>query len=310
MDPARASLTALGTSMMRARHTRLDPSPLIDDDWGDRLMTDADREMLLKVGLSFLPPGERQQVEALNSPDEMLAFLARVNPSYGTVIIRTRYTEDALAEAIARGTTQVVIIGAGMDSLALRRPGFPDGVEVFEIDHPATQEFKLKRLSDAGGSQTAGVHYLPADLNITSVDAVLDGSGFEAGRPTFFSWLGVTPYLTREANLKTFRAIASCSATGSDVIFNYLDQRSVFDVPDEEAKAARAVFESIGEPWVSGFAPSELGDDLRTVGLELVEDLDREDLHERYCADREDGLAPSFGEHIARAQVMATLART
>jgi methyltransferase (TIGR00027 family) len=296
--------------MMRARHTRLDPSPLIDDDWGDRLVTDADREMLLKVGPSFLPPGARQRVEALNSPDERLTFLARMNPSYGTIMIRTRYTEDALAEAIARGTTQVVIIGAGMDSLALRRPGFPGDVEVFEIDHPATQEFKLKRLSDVGVPQTAGVHYVPADLNTTGVDAVLDGSGFDGGRPAFFSWLGVTAYLTREANLKTFRAIASCGATGSEVVFNYLDQRSIFDAPDEEAQAARAVFASIGEPWVSGFDPPELGDDLRTVGLELVEDLAREDLRERYCADREDGLAPSFGEHIARAQVMASLART
>lgn len=294
----------MGASMMRARHSRLDRAPLIDDDWGYRLVTDTDRDLLLKVGLSFLPPEARERVEALGSPDAMLTFLARANPSYGTIIIRTRYTEDALAAAITRGIRQIVIIGAGMDSLALRRPGFPADVEVFEIDHPATQEFKLKRMSGAGVSASSGVHYIPADLNLTGVDAALDRSGFDSRRPAFFSWLGVTAYLTREANLKTFGSIASCGATGSDVVFNYLDQR-IFDSPDEEATRVRAVFGSIGEPWVSGFHPSELAGDLSIVRLELLEDLGPEDLRERYCADREDGLAPSFGEHIARAQVGA-----
>ncbi|MHB8694421.1 MAG: class I SAM-dependent methyltransferase [Solirubrobacteraceae bacterium] len=304
MDPARASMTAMGASMMRARHSRLDRPPLIDDDWGYRLVTDADREMLLKVGLSFLPSEARAHVEALGSEDEMLTFLARANPSYGTVVIRTRYAEDALAAAITAGTRQIVIIGAGMDTLALRRPGFPSGVEVFEIDHPATQEFKLERLGDAGVSAPAGLHYLPADLNLTGVDAVLDRSSFNPGRPAFFSWLGVTAYLTREANLNTFRAIASVGAPGSELVFNYLEQR-IFDSSDEEAQRVRAVFASLSEPWVSGFDPSELGDDLRGVGLELVENLDSEDLRERYCAARDDGLSPSFGECLARAHITA-----
>jgi methyltransferase (TIGR00027 family) len=304
MDPDRASMTALGASMMRARHTRLDRPPLIDDDWGYRLVTDADRELLVQVGLSFLPSETREQVEALGSADEMLMFLARAHPSYGTIIIRTRYTEDALAAAITRGTRQIVIIGAGMDSLALRRPGFPPEVEVFEIDHPATQELKLKRLSDARVPLPSCVHYIPADLNLTGVDAVLDRSGFDSGRLAFFSWLGVTAYLTREVNLKTFRAIASCGAPGSEVFFNYLDQR-IFDSSDAEAQRVRAVFASLSEPWVSGFDPSALSKDLRRVGLELVENLDSEDLRVRYCAAREDGLAPSFGECVAGAHITA-----
>jgi methyltransferase (TIGR00027 family) len=194
-----------------------------------------------------------------------------------------------------------VIIGAGMDSLALRRPGFRPEVEVFEIDHPATQELKLKRLSDARVSLPADVHYIPADLNVTGVDAVLDGSGFDSGRLAFFS---------RRYRLSVARgepedvSIASCGAPGSEVVFNYLDQR-IFDSSDEEAQRVRAVFASLSEPWVSGFDPSALSEDLRGVGLELVENLDSEDLRVRYCAAREDGLAPSFGECVARAHITA-----
>jgi methyltransferase (TIGR00027 family) len=260
--------------------------------------------MFLQVGMNFLPPDARAQVEAVESRDEKLAFMAHAHPSYGTIIIRTRYTEDAFAAAVARGIRQCVIIGAGMDSLALRRPAFAKDVEVFEIDHPATQELKLKRLGDAGVSPPAGVHYLPADLNIQGLDDVLSQSGFDSKRPAFFSWLGVTAYLTREANLKTFRAIAACGAAGSELVFNYLDQR-IFDDGDEDTQRVRAVFASLSEPWVSGFHPDELSDDLRGIGLELAEDLDSEDLRARYCAERDDGLAPSFGEHIARAHVVA-----
>jgi len=304
MDPARASITALGTAWMRAVHTRLDRPALIDDDWGDRLVTEADREMFLQVGMNFLAPDAREEVAALDSLDEQLAVLAHAHPSYGTVIIRTRYTEDALAAAVTRGARQCVIIGAGMDSLALRRPGFALEVEMFEIDHPATQELKLRRLAECGASTPTGVHYIPADLNEQGLDVVLAQSGFESERPAFFSWLGVTPYLTREANLKTFQAIASCGAAGSEVVFNYLDQ-AIFDDSDEEAERLRAVFAALSEPWVSAYDPSELSEHLRGAGLELVEDLDREDLRGRYCADRDDGLAPSFGERIARAQVAA-----
>ena len=304
MDPARASITALGTAWMRAVHTRLDRPALIDDDWGDRLVTDADREMFLQVGMCSLPPDARQQVATLDSTDEKLAVIARTHPSYGQVIIRTRYAEDALAESVSRGVRQCVIIGAGMDSLAMRRPGFGPDMEVFEIDHPATQEFKLTRLAECGADPAAGVHYLPADLSEQELDVVLTESGFDSERIAFFSWLGVTRYLTREANLKNFEAIASCGADGSEVVFNYLDQ-AAFDGTDPEAERLRAMFSALGEPWVSGFHPSELGEQLRGVGLELIEDLGSEELRRRYCADRDDGLASSPGEHIARAQVVA-----
>ena len=297
-------MTALGTSLMRAVHTRADRPALIDDDWGDRLVTEAERDKLREAGMSGLPPAARAQLEALDSPDQVVAALARAHPSYGMVILRTRYAEDALAAAVARGIRQYVIVGAGMDSFGLRRPAFAREVAVFEVDHPASQALKIERLRQCGVPPAAGVHYVAADLSTEGLDAALERCPFEPAKATFFSWLGVTAYLTREANLKTLRAIASCSTPESELVFTYIDQRD-FEAPRDERRHAREVVMAVGEPWVSGFSPSQLENDLRSAGLTLVEDLGREDLQELYCAGREDGLSASVADHVARARVAA-----
>jgi methyltransferase (TIGR00027 family) len=297
-------MTALGTSVMRAMHTRRDLPALIDDSWGDRLVTEAERDLLREVGMSRLSPAERAQLEALGSPEEILAVIVRAHPSYGAVILRTRYAEDALEAAVARGVGQYVIIGAGMDSFALRRPGFANDVAVFEVDHPASQSLKLERLEECGVQPPTGVDYVAADLGVEGLDAALERCSFDPTEAACFSWLGVTAYLTREANLTTLRAIASCGQPDSELVFSYIDQRD-FDAPgDDERRKAREVVASVGEPWVSGFSPSQLDDDLRSAGLTLIEDLGHQELRERYCEGREDGLSASVVDHVARARVI------
>ena len=289
MDPARASMTAIGTALMRAVHTRLDRPVLIEDPWGDRLIVD----------------GERGAMIALVGGEDLDAAL-RTHPSYGTVILRARYTEDALQDAVARGVGQYVIVGAGMDSFALRRRPFAHDLEIFEIDHPATQEFKLRRLETCGVPLPPSLHLVPADLSETRLDTALSTSSFRSDQPAFFAWLGVTTYLTREANLSTLRAIASCALARSELVFSYIDQRVLErngePGPIQEARAALA---SAGEPWVSGFHPAQLAGDLRGAGLRLVEDLGPEQLRARYCSDRADNLTPSPSTHVVRARVGA-----
>jgi methyltransferase (TIGR00027 family) len=274
---------------MRAIHTRLDRPVLIDDPWGDRLIATDERETL----------------RGIDDADDLDTAL-RAHPSYGTVILRARYAEDVLAEAVARGVRQYVIVGAGMDSFALRRPTFAAELEIFEIDHPATQEFKMRRLANCGIAPPPGLRFVPADLTEIPLDAALAGSSFRADRQAVFAWLGVTPYLTRSANLGTLRAIASCAAPGSELVFTYLDERIFETGPESGAmQGARAALASAGEPWVSGFHPDRLGDDLRSTGFELVANLGPEELHVRYCANRSDGLAPSPSSYVARARITA-----
>jgi methyltransferase (TIGR00027 family) len=305
MDPGRASVTAMGTALMRADHTRSARQPLIDDPWGDRLVTDDYRSQLRENALSELPPESQERLPTLPA-DELLGFFLRRHPSYATIIVRARYTEEMLAAAVGRGVRQYVIVGAGLDSFALRRPRFAAELEVFELDHPDTQRFKLARLAECGNLSPGGVHYIGADLALEGVDRALRRASFDTAVPSFFSWLGVTAYLNREANMSTLRSIASCGAPGSEIVFDYGDQQAYDNPPtDERSVRIRARLARVGEPWISGFYPAQLDDDLRAVGLELVENLSPEDLHRRYCAGSHDDLKPSPNHYLARACVLS-----
>ena len=285
MEQGRASVTAIGTSLMRAAHARLDDPVLLDDRWGERLIREE----------------ERRALRAAHDGVDVYDALRR-HPSYGNVILRARYTEDALERAVGRGVGQYVIVGAGLDSFALRRPGWARELEVFEVDHPATQQFKLARLADAGAPEPAAAHFVAADLGEVALDVALAGSGFDPGRPAFFAWLGVTPYLTREANLATLQAIARAGRdVGSELVFSYLDQR-VFEngAWPERTQRVREAVAAAGEPWVSGFDPDGLGELLRTVGFALIENLGPDQLAARHPSS---ALRPSNNSYLARAAV-------
>ncbi|MBY0465240.1 MAG: class I SAM-dependent methyltransferase, partial [Burkholderiales bacterium] len=223
MNPHEASRTALVTSLMRALHSRHDPAPLIDDDWGDRLVPDAVRAALCQRAVANLP--QAAQVGAAANPAMVLNQALRAHAAYADVITRTRYTEDALAAAVERGVTQYVIIGAGFDSFAYRKPGWAAGLKVYEIDHPATQKMKIERLMACGVDASTSVEFISADLSAEALGSALQRSSFQPGKPTFFAWLGVTMYLTQAANLSTLQAIATCAPAGSELVFNYMDQK-------------------------------------------------------------------------------------
>jgi methyltransferase (TIGR00027 family) len=302
MDETRASTTALGSALMRAAHTRLDRSPLIEDSWGDRLVLESERQAVAKLVLSGLDPATRAQIETL-APGAVLDAALHAHLGYGWAIVRTRYAEDALEAAVGRGICQYVILGAGFDSFALRQPAFAREVAIFEIDHPTTQNLKRERLGDCGVTVPRNVHFVPADLGQEKTGTALARSNFRLTEPTFFSWLGVTQYLTREANIATLEGIADCSATGSELVFTYVDERELG--PDRQSVDLGRVLSTVVhmEPWLSGFAPARLAHDLRAIGLTLVEDLSGEEARHRYCRGRSDGLSPAPSFHIARALV-------
>lgn len=268
---------------MRAAHTRLDPQPLINDPWGDRLVPESAKR-------------------ALASSDETLdESLMRSRP-YANVVVRTRYAEDALKAAVSKGVQQYVLIGAGFDSFSLRRPVFAANLQIFEIDFPATQRLKIERIDACGMALPDGVHFIEADLSKESVAAALARSSFDGTRLTFFSWLGVTMYLTREANLATLRSIASCSPTASEVVFTYLDER-LFQVQPDSFRELQQRVAAMGEPFLSGFNPAELAANLATCGLGLIEDLNGSEAAARYDRGGGHDLGQSVFSHMALARV-------
>ena len=190
-----------------------------------------------------------------------------------------------------------------MDSFALRRPELGERLHVFELDHPATQALKRERLSAAGLATPPNLHFVPVDLEREPLDEPLARAGYALGAPAFVACLGVTPFLTRAANLQLLGGIAAVAASGSEVVFDYLeadafDARAAAEVSRTRTERARS-----DEPWVSGFDPQGLPDALATAGLELIEDLTPAAAETRYCAGRPDGLRMIAHAHLACARV-------
>ncbi len=288
MQTGTPSRTAMATALMRAIHSRADPLPLIDDPWGDRLLAPV-REII----------DARSREAGFSDADAYL----RNGAAYANVIIRARFAEDALARARSRGVGQYVIIGAGFDSYALRQPPGEPPV-IYEVDHPATQIYKRRRLSAAGVEPPQNLRFVAADLGQQRLGDALARAGYDANSPAFFAWLGVTMYLTREANLATFSEIARIGARDSELVFTYTDAQLFH--PDERSPKFQRLRErvgSIGEPIITGFDPARMADELAACGLALIEDVGADELIARYDALGRNGLGAERYSRVARARV-------
>jgi methyltransferase (TIGR00027 family) len=210
----------------------------------------------------------------------------------GTVAVRTRYIDDRLGEAIRRGVEQVVILGAGFDSRAYRIPGIARA-RVFEVDHPATQAEKRRRLGRRYPTLPPHVTLVPVDFTTDTLDATLPSAGYRTDATTFVILEGVTHYLPAEAVDVVFRFVARSVAAGSQMVFTYI-HRGALDgsVKFPRADQTLATVRSLGEPYTFGFAPAELPSYLAARGLRLVEDVGASDYRERYLTPLGRGQEP------------------
>jgi methyltransferase (TIGR00027 family) len=206
-------------------------------------------------------------------------------------ILRSRFTEERLQDALARGVTQYVILGAGLDTSPYR-PGHPgEAMKTFEIDHPDTQRWKLERLRAAGIDVRANLRHITIDFERQSLLSGLADNGFDAGQPTFFSWLGVIYYLRPEVVADTFRQVASC-APGTGLVIDFVVSDADL-TPDERATVAKveAFAASQGEPWLTRISPAALQALLTESGFGRVDYLSTSRATDMYLAGRTDGLA-------------------
>lgn len=215
---------------------------------------------------------------------------------------RGRLAEDEWARVRAGGVRQFVILGAGLDTFAYRHPD-AEGCRVYEVDLPATQQWKRECLRAAGIGEPPWLTFVPLDFESATLAGALGAAGFRFAEPAFFSWLGVTMYLAEAAIMDTLRFIASLPA-GSGAVFDYavlpalLSPREQMGVRIVAAKTAEH-----GEPWKSFFDPAALVPRLRELGFGEVEDLGPEPINARYFANRADGLRKSGVTHLMRASV-------
>jgi methyltransferase (TIGR00027 family) len=216
------------------------------------------------------------------------------------VCTRSRYAEDRLA---AGAFTQYVILGAGLDSFAWRRPDLLGSLTVFEVDHPASQAWKLERVRDLGLPLSNSQVFVPADFEAEPVPDVLGAAGFDWAQPAMFCWTGVAPYLTAQAIESTLRMIAA-AAPGSEVVFSYRPEDAVLDdVATEYARTYTPIAASVGEPLQPGWPVSEIERLISRCGLKVVDHPARADLQQRYFAGRTDRLRPYTFETLVAARV-------
>jgi methyltransferase (TIGR00027 family) len=278
LQEGQPSHTARGAAAYRALHQSLEGGVIFSDPFADRILDDQAR-------------ARRDEIAAKPSLRPMRLFIAA----------RSRFSEDTLSALVARGVRQVVVLGAGLDTFALRNPHASQGVRVFEVDYPATQSWKRECFKQAGLAVPASLTFAPVDFERQSLAEGLAAAGFQADRPAFFQWLGVVPYLSRDAIGVTLDFIAG--VPGSAVVFDYAEPFANYPAERRENVIAVAAGAAArGEPWLSLFDPTEVSEMLRGKGFGLVEDLGLAELTERYYAALKQGIVIGPGAHVVWAQ--------
>lgn len=275
MHAGQPSQTARGAAGYRAIHQTDEGGAIFRDPFAEKILDQETRVTL-------------DQLAANPSLRGMRLF----------IVSRSRFSEEALAARVARGTRQVVVLGAGLDTFSLRNP-FAD-VRVFEVDFPATQAWKRARLKQADLALPDTLTFAPIDFERESLAEGLGRAGFRREQPAFFQWLGVVPYLTRETISSTLDFIVSIPA--STVVFDYTEPFE--NHPPERRANLMATAERAaagGEPWLSFFNPPELAVILRGKGFTDIEDVGFAELVNRYSPKLADGLQGGPGGHVVRA---------
>jgi methyltransferase (TIGR00027 family) len=277
MDHQQPSMTALRVARLRARHQISSFASVFVDPYA----------------IPLLGEGEPRAAD-LAAED---AYTRRLRLF---VVARSRFAEDSLVAAVKRGVRQVVILGAGLDTLSLRNPHPTTGLRIFEVDHPATQAWKRQMLVAARIAEPDATVFVPVDFERQFLSEELARSGYAVGDPGFFIWLGVVPYLTREAIFSTLSFIAA--VPGSEVVFDYGEPPESREEPARTMllERARKLAEK-GEPWISFFNPGALAADLGKTGFDEIEDFSGGDLAIRYF-DAPSGTKNNAGGHVLRAR--------
>ncbi len=278
MQQGQPSWTALSAAFHRAAHQILDGGSIFSDPLAARIL------------------GSDAEPAVRSTPDDPSQRRLRL-----FIAVRTRFAEDALGAAVERGVRQLVVLGAGLDTYAYRTSP-AETLRIFEVDHPTTQAWKRQRLAEVAIPIPRQLTFAPLDFERESLADGLAAAGFDPAQRTFFTWLGVVPYLTEQAVFSTLGFIARLPG-GAHVVFDYANPPDSRAHPDEytaacETLAARVA--SMGEAFRCFFETDALRARLAALGFCEVEDLGPALIRERYLANRGSS-SRDRGGHIVRA---------
>ncbi|MFF7598422.1 class I SAM-dependent methyltransferase [Streptomyces mirabilis] len=272
--------TAVRVALWRAMHVRVDSPPHVIED---------------EIGLRLAAPDEGWPLRPDMDPRGTSGFRA-------AIVARARFIEDLVAEQAGHGVAQYVVLGAGLDTFAQRRPEIAARLRVFEIDQPGTQAWKRRRLIELGYGIPDWLRLVPVDFE-AGADwwEQLSYADFDPGRPTVVACTGVTMYLTKDATAATLRRLALL-APGSTLAMTFMLPAELVDDADRPAlEATKPQARAAGTPFISFYAPQEMLALARDAGFKDVHHVSGSVLAARYFADRTDGLRPSSGEDLLLA---------
>lgn len=278
MKPNEPSRTALIIARQRAAHQVLDHGSILNDPFAMKILLEDERDVLPFANA------------------HPLASIGRLFTA-----ARSRIAEDALSTAVERGIRQIVILGAGLDTLALRNPHSARQIRIYEVDHAATQAWKGQRLAEAQIALPPWLVFVQVDFERDDVGEKLAAAGFQQKSPAFFTWLGVVPYLTQDAIDRTLGYTASIQ--NSEVVFDYMEPPQAFSEELRQVEKERTEqLEKMGERSVSRFEPAGIAAILRSHGFSDIEDIDFQEIKSRFGGAVQ-GLAPGHaGVHVVHAK--------
>lgn len=263
--------TAVRVALWRALHVQVDPPPYVIED---------------EIGLKLAAPGEGWR----NRPDMNPQFTA---PFRAAIVARARFIEDLVVQQSGLGIGQYVLLGAGLDTFAQRRPEAASRLKIFEVDRPGPQEWKKKRLAETGFGVPECLKFVPVDFEGgTPWRDKLFTAGFDGGKPAVVASTGVSMYLTKDAIGATLRQVAAF-APGSTLAMTFLLPIEMAD-PEMRPWLQRAVDGALasGTPFLSFFTPEEMLALARECGFKDVRHVSAADLARLYFTARTDGLRP------------------
>lgn len=291
----KTSITALMSAFGRAYHALNADNHIFADTKVRELMTDEEYSMIADYiisGIDFFAPDKKDSFE---NREDTLKYLINTQIA-PTPLARAAFCEEALKTAMQTGTKQYVILGAGLDTFAFRNQEFLGKYDVFELDHPLTQEDKKKRIERAGWTVPEKLHFVPIDFTKDSIDEKLIEAGFIPEKKTFFSWLGVCMYLDQSDIEKVLQNLSDFAANGSDLIFDYADD-GLFNSEERRVQNMIAMAKAGGEAMKSSFDQMSLELMLSTHHFLAYEHLSQKEIQNRFFLGRNDCL--SAFEHIS-----------
>jgi methyltransferase (TIGR00027 family) len=281
MKPNEPSRTALIPARQRAAHQLLDHGSILKDPFA----------------MKILQEDEEDVVQFANQ--HPLASIGRL-----LTVARSRIAEDAFSEAVGRGIRQIVILGAGLDTFALRTPHGDRQIRIYEVDYPATQAWKRQRLAEAQLALSSWLVFVPVDFERDDLEEALAGAGFQQNAPAFFTWLGVLPYLTEDAIGSTLEYMASIP--NAEVVFDYMEPPQGFSegmrglVKERTEELAK-----LDERWASSFEPAGMAAFLRSHGFSDIEDISFQEVRSRFGSNVQGLASGEAGVHVVHAKRQA-----